>query len=118
MYVGSLIFFVRHSAFVLTTFMAVDPVKSSIFAANGGNGIFGLFDRQKDRRGGLEKSGARSVCGAQIAVDQVHPDSFTAQKLFLINPIRRKFPLKETEASKTTRPKVARPVIKPKPKTN
>ena len=50
--------------------------------------------------------------------DQVHPDSFTAQKLFLINPIRRKFPLKETEASKTTRPKVARPVIKPKPKTN
>ncbi len=50
--------------------------------------------------------------------DQVHPDSFTAQKLFLINPIRRKFPLKETEASKTTRPKAARPVIKPKPKTN
>lgn len=25
--------------------------------------------------------------------NQVHPDSFTAQKLFLINPIRRKYPL-------------------------
>ncbi len=26
---------------------------------------------------------------------QIHPDSFTAQKLFLINAIRRKYPLKE-----------------------
>ena len=50
--------------------------------------------------------------------DQVHPDSFTAQKLFLINPIRRKFPLKETEAVQAAKPKMARPMIKPKPKTN
>lgn len=28
--------------------------------------------------------------------DEMHPDSFTAQKLFLINPIRRKYIL-ETE---------------------
>ena len=27
--------------------------------------------------------------------EQIHPDSFTAQKKFLINPIRRKYPLKE-----------------------
>lgn len=50
--------------------------------------------------------------------DQVHPDSFTAQKLFLINPIRRRFPLKETATSTTAKPKMARPLIKPKPKTN
>ena len=31
----------------------------------------------------------------KLLFDQVHPDSFTAQKLFLINPIRRKFPLKQ-----------------------
>ena len=54
----------------------------------------------------------------KLLFDQVHPDSFTAQKLFLINPIRRKFPLKETAASTTAKPKMARPVIKPKPKTN
>jgi hypothetical protein len=50
--------------------------------------------------------------------DQVHPDSFTAQKLFLINPIRRKYPLKEEEVIKTAKPKTTRPMIKPKPKTN
>ena len=50
--------------------------------------------------------------------DQVHPDSFTAQKLFLINPIRRKHPLKEEVAEKAAKPKMARPMIKPKPKTN
>ncbi len=27
----------------------------------------------------------------EIVFNQMHPDSFTAQKLFLINPIRRKF---------------------------
>jgi hypothetical protein len=26
---------------------------------------------------------------------QVHPNSFTSQKLYLINPIRRKYPLQE-----------------------
>ncbi len=50
--------------------------------------------------------------------DQVHPDSFTAQKLFLINPIRRKYPLKTEEAPRAVKPKAARPMIKPKPKTN
>jgi len=42
--------------------------------------------------------------------DQVHPNSFTAQKLFLINQGRREFPLpKEEEA-----PKVKKAMPKPK----
>lgn len=28
---------------------------------------------------------------------QLHPDSFTQQKLYLINPIRRKYPLTESQ---------------------
>jgi hypothetical protein len=50
--------------------------------------------------------------------DQVSPSSFTAQKLYLINPIRRKFPLKEILQKKASvaqpRPKV---MMRPKPKT-
>ena len=67
--------------------------------------------------------------------DQMHPNSFTAQKLYLINPIRRKYQLKEIVPPKvdgpqnnqatpsgTTAPpakpavKIAKPVFKPKPK--
>jgi hypothetical protein len=47
--------------------------------------------------------------------DQVHPDSFTAQKLFLINRIRRKYPFVEA-------PEVAKKEVPPakmlKPKLN
>jgi hypothetical protein len=79
--------------------------------------------------------------------EQVHPNSFTLQKLNLINPIRRKYllkqePIKANEAvsapqvqktaeaidpSETTtkvapaanpKPAIPRPVFKPKPKTN
>ncbi|HEU5289820.1 MAG TPA: hypothetical protein VFU05_04195 [Cyclobacteriaceae bacterium] len=28
---------------------------------------------------------------------QIHPSSFTSQKLYLINPIRRKYPLQEPQ---------------------
>jgi hypothetical protein len=51
--------------------------------------------------------------------DQVHPNSFTQQKLYLINPIRRKYPLKampEVSARAETPTPAARPVIKPRPK--
>ncbi|MCW5910402.1 MAG: hypothetical protein KIT62_04980 [Cyclobacteriaceae bacterium] len=49
--------------------------------------------------------------------DQVSPTSFTAQKLYLINPIRRKYPLKVAEAETAPKPAVAaKPVMKPKPK--
>jgi len=74
----------------------------------------------------------------------LHPNSFTSQKLYLVNPIRRKYPLKivpavvqeekeqTVSANETTPviplkpeitsnpeaqpPKPARPVFKPKPK--
>jgi len=51
--------------------------------------------------------------------DQMSPASFTAQKLYLINPLRRKYKLKtpETESlSKPTISAVPKPVIKPRPK--
>src|SRR5688572_3719446 len=66
--------------------------------------------------------------------EQMHPNSFTVQKLNLINPIRRQYPLKlvpekpptsteevKTEpkpivASPSSKPVVPRPVFKPKPK--
>ncbi|MEP1034639.1 hypothetical protein [Ekhidna sp.] len=51
---------------------------------------------------------------------QVHPDSFTQQKLFLINKIRRNYKLlEEVDVKKTTPPKAMRSKIKPlKPKTS
>lgn len=49
------------------------------------------------------------------AFDQMHPDSFTAQKLFLINPLRRRFQLKEEEV-KPERKAQMKPKILPKPK--
>lgn len=36
---------------------------------------------------------------------QVHPDSFTAQKLFIINGIRRRYPLAEEPETKAAAPK-------------
>jgi len=33
----------------------------------------------------------------QREFDQIHPNSFTAQKLYLINTIRRKYPLLESQ---------------------
>lgn len=68
--------------------------------------------------------------------EQMHPSSFTAQKLYLINPIRRKYPLKslpaqatfqpqesgsntaENPVSDVAKPKVNKPVFKQKPKIN
>jgi hypothetical protein len=47
--------------------------------------------------------------------------SFTAQKLYLINPIRRKYLLKISEVAgvpKPSAPAAAKPVMKPKPKIN
>jgi hypothetical protein len=51
--------------------------------------------------------------------EQMHPNSFTAQKLFLINEIRRKFPvgkdkLEDTEAVKKVRPRPKMAVPKKK----
>ena len=49
----------------------------------------------------------------KIQFEQMHPKSFTAQKLFLINDIRRKYALVETEPIKNKVVTAAkRPVIK------
>ncbi|MBL7859418.1 MAG: hypothetical protein JNM57_17125 [Cyclobacteriaceae bacterium] len=65
----------------------------------------------------------------QSEFEQVHPNSFTAQKLYLINPIRRKYPLKETRVLPNNQPQTEtaapvnpeanlkpKPVMRPKPK--
>jgi hypothetical protein len=40
----------------------------------------------------------------QIQFEQMHPNSFTVQKLNLINPIRRKYQLKEEAIKAETKP--------------
>jgi hypothetical protein len=59
--------------------------------------------------------------------EKMHPNSFTVQKLNLINPIRRKYKLHSDSTpaepqpkspAEGTAPKAARPVMKPKPKIN
>ena len=47
---------------------------------------------------------------------RMHPNSFTSQKLFLINGIRRTYPLVEEEPVKPKAKAAARPVFKPKTK--
>jgi hypothetical protein len=58
---------------------------------------------------------------------ELSPASFTAQKLYLINPIRRKYPLKINSESKKaeiisestapdTKPQAVKPVFRPKMK--
>lgn len=57
--------------------------------------------------------------------DEMHPNSFTVQKLNLINPVRRKYPLRATPEPRPDEsaspplpgaPRPGRPVIKPRPK--
>ncbi len=56
----------------------------------------------------------------KVLFDQVHSESFTQQKLFLINKIRRSYQLVEQAEEKKASPaKAMRPKIKPlKPKTS
>ncbi|MEM6734535.1 MAG: hypothetical protein AAGC64_01535 [Bacteroidota bacterium] len=51
--------------------------------------------------------------------NEVHPNSFTQQKLFLLNKTRREFPFKEIITEKKSSAKaVIKPKVKPlKPKT-
>ncbi|MDH5476579.1 MAG: hypothetical protein OEX22_12855 [Cyclobacteriaceae bacterium] len=49
-----------------------------------------------------------------LVFEQMHPNSFTMQKLNLINGIRRKYPLKEVSEEKKEKPKPKRPIIRPK----
>lgn len=50
--------------------------------------------------------------------DQVHPKSFTSQRLFLINPLRRQFPYDVPEEVKEKKAGPQKPVIKPKKETD
>lgn len=48
-----------------------------------------------------------------------HPNSFSARKLYLLNPIRRKYKLTIAQPpGGEASPSVAKPVFKPKPKIN
>lgn len=54
-----------------------------------------------------------------VIFDSMSEVSFTAQKLYLINPTRRKYLLKEELIEKPKPvPAVAKPVMRPKPKMN
>lgn len=47
-----------------------------------------------------------------VLFSQMHPDSFTSQKLFLINKLRRKYKLeKEPEEKVVAKPKKMKPKI-------
>ncbi|MCC5919834.1 MAG: hypothetical protein LAT68_02985 [Cyclobacteriaceae bacterium] len=46
--------------------------------------------------------------------EQMHPKSFTAQNLFLINPIRRNYPIKIDGEAKKVVKKTVKPIIKTK----
>lgn len=48
--------------------------------------------------------------------DQMHPKSFTAQKLFLINPLRHAFPYEASVEVKEKKVGPQKPIMKPKPK--
>jgi hypothetical protein len=62
----------------------------------------------------------------KIEFEQMHANSFTVQKLNLINPIRRKYqliaaevPAPASDSPAVPQPKVAaKPMMKPKPKIN
>jgi len=43
---------------------------------------------------------------------EVHPKSFTQQKLFLINPMRRKYPLSQEAAVAQSKPSSPKPKMK------
>lgn len=49
-----------------------------------------------------------------LLFEQMHPNSFTMQKLNLINGIRRKYPLREVSVKKIEKSKPKRPIIRPK----
>ena len=71
-----------------------------------------LYSKKIDSSAFKEKEESR-YNELEMLFDQMHPDSFTAQKLYLLNPIRRKYNWKEkTESIKReplAKPKMAKP---------
>lgn len=62
----------------------------------------------------FKKGDARQWNEFKVIFDQVNPASFTFQKLYLINRIRRAYLLKEESGVSAAAPKASRPVFKPK----
>ncbi|WP_258101371.1 hypothetical protein [Marinoscillum pacificum] len=63
----------------------------------------------------LKKAEPEKYKEFNLQFSQMHPDSFTAQKLFLLNKLRRKFKLeKEPEEKTIVKPKSVKPKIVPK----
>ena len=52
----------------------------------------------------------------KVLFEQMHPNSFTMQKLNVINGIRRAYPLEAEKAEATPTAKPKKPVIRPKTK--
>jgi hypothetical protein len=65
----------------------------------------------------FQKAEAKSYDQLKDIFDQVHPDSFTQQKLFLINPLRRKYKWEEKKVDAPVEEAVPNP-SKPRPKFN
>lgn len=65
----------------------------------------------------FEQAEKEAVINWRQEFEQMHPKSFTAQKLFLINGIRRRFPLKIEHVQETNevKPEQAASPVKPKP---
>jgi hypothetical protein len=67
----------------------------------------------------LQKSELAEYDRLQVIFDQVHPDSFTRQKLYLINPLRRKYKWEEKKVETASPEKTPAPNLsKPRPKFN
>ncbi len=50
-----------------------------------------------------------------IIFDQVHPNSFTQQKLFFINVLRRRYPIPIEKETVSAKKPAAKPVFRKKP---
>ncbi|REE05994.1 hypothetical protein C7460_101513 [Marinoscillum furvescens DSM 4134] len=58
-------------------------------------------------------------CEFEEHFSQMHPNSFTAQKLFLINKLRHLYKLEQApETTATSKPKAAKPRVVRKPKAS
>lgn len=66
---------------------------------------------------GFKKEESEEYERLQVIFDQVHPDSFTSQKLYLINPLRRKYKWEEKKMETTSAESTPQP-SKPRPKFN
>ena len=68
---------------------------------------------------GFQRSEPIQYESLKVIFDQVHPDSFTQQKLYVVNPLRRKFKWEEKKAETPSAEETLAPIqSKPRPKFN